>query len=193
MDIWSSFEQLFGITISHKPWKDEQAIVIVSKISADAQIECKSSYKPEQPQPSSNISGGQLELLVIPTLIFHFFLFSDRYMEWSRKVKREVHHAKYMDKQLPFVGCALGIFFAALCIVLDHIAHGQESYIAHPILKVGITVTVAMVCYFIAKIYRKEMRKMNASMLEPPVDLFSTLSDDTEDSEEDQGSHPKQD
>ena len=38
------------------PDGSDRPTAIVSKVGVDAQIECKSSYKPQQPQPFSNIS-----------------------------------------------------------------------------------------------------------------------------------------
>ena len=55
---------LFGLALSCNlaaqvrtaPDGSDRPTAVVSKVGADAPVECKSSYKPQQPQPSSNIS-----------------------------------------------------------------------------------------------------------------------------------------
>ena len=74
LDIWSGFELHFWpAKVRTVLDGSDRPRAIVSKVGVDALVECKSSYKPQQPQPSSNISlplawdyspckGGQLSL-----------------------------------------------------------------------------------------------------------------------------------
>lgn len=39
-------------------------------------------------------------------------------------------------RQLPWVGCALGMIISSLFVVLDYLSHGHSSYISHPLLKI---------------------------------------------------------
>ena len=39
-------------------------------------------------------------------------------------------------RQLPWVGCALGMIISSLFVVLDYLSHGNSSYIYHPLLKI---------------------------------------------------------
>ena len=66
LNIWSGFEMHFSLYITVQVGAamdgSDRPTAIVSKVGANAQIECKSSYKPKQPQPSSNIRT-KLQLL----------------------------------------------------------------------------------------------------------------------------------
>ena len=39
-------------------------------------------------------------------------------------------------RQIPWVGCALGMIVSSLLVVLDYLSFGHTSYIAHPLLKI---------------------------------------------------------
>ena len=57
LDIWSGFKLHFlAAQACTAPDGSDRPTAIVSKVVAKAQIEFKSYYKPQQPQPSSNIS-----------------------------------------------------------------------------------------------------------------------------------------
>ena len=57
LDIWSSFDLHFlSAQFSTAADRYDRPTAIVSKVGAEAQIACKSSFKPQQPQPFSNIS-----------------------------------------------------------------------------------------------------------------------------------------
>ena len=70
--LWAAF---LAAHVCNVPDGSDRPTTIVSKVGAEATVECKSSYKPRQPQPSSNISrplardyspckGGQLKIWI---------------------------------------------------------------------------------------------------------------------------------
>ena len=53
--VWHS-AAILTAQVRTAPNGSDRPTAIVSKVGADAPVECKSSYKPQQPQPSSNTS-----------------------------------------------------------------------------------------------------------------------------------------
>eukprot|EP00090_Calanus_glacialis_P018937 TRINITY_DN2924_c0_g1_i1.p1 TRINITY_DN2924_c0_g1~~TRINITY_DN2924_c0_g1_i1.p1 ORF type:complete len:218 (-),score=66.65 TRINITY_DN2924_c0_g1_i1:523-1176(-) len=92
------------------------------------------------------------------------------------RCKREMAIDSRTHMQLPWVGSALGIIVSSMFLVLDYLAHGSESYLAHPILKVGVCGAAATAGYWSAKLYREYTLRLRKQMLEPPLDLLADFS-----------------
>jgi len=92
------------------------------------------------------------------------------------KCKREIAADNKNHMQLPWVGSALGIIVSSMFLVLDYLAHGNESYLAHPLLKVGMCGAAATAGYWISRLYREYTLRLRKQMLEPPLDLLADFS-----------------
>eukprot|EP00088_Acartia_fossae_P012456 TRINITY_DN16422_c0_g1_i2.p1 TRINITY_DN16422_c0_g1~~TRINITY_DN16422_c0_g1_i2.p1 ORF type:complete len:219 (-),score=38.57 TRINITY_DN16422_c0_g1_i2:301-957(-) len=101
-------------------------------------------------------------------------------MEGINKCKKEIVKDKELDRQYPYIGCALGIFISSVILVLDYLSFGKESYVAHPLLKVASTGLAAGICYSIGLLYRRSVKHLRRALLEPPPDLFN-LNDKEDD------------
>jgi len=99
-------------------------------------------------------------------------------MEGINKSKREIAKEKHLDRQAPYVGCAIGIFLSSVILVLDFLSFKQESFVRHPLLKVLICIISATLFFWGAKLYRKSLKSMRSQLLEAPPDIFGILEDD---------------
>ena len=70
------------------------------------------------------------------------------------------------------MGAAVGILVAVAVVVIDFVAHGGESYIAHPILKVLVVVAVSGSCYAVSLFMQNQVAYGRRALLEPPPDIF---------------------
>ncbi|XP_023327898.1 uncharacterized protein LOC111701020 [Eurytemora carolleeae] len=102
-------------------------------------------------------------------------------MEGILKCKREISKDKNNDRQFPYVGCALGISISSILLVLDYIANREESYVAHPLLKVLVCVLSAIFFFWGGKFYRASVKRMRHQLLEPPPDLFGLEENEKKD------------
>jgi len=93
-------------------------------------------------------------------------------MEGINKCKKEIIKDETLDRQYPFVGGALGIFLSSVLLVLDYLAHREESYIANPILKVAACISASVLFYWAAIFYRGSIKQMRKQLLDAPPDLF---------------------
>jgi len=89
------------------------------------------------------------------------------------RCKRELALDTKTHTQLPWVGSALGIIVSSMFLVLDYLAHGIESYLAHPLLKVGVCGAAACAGYLCGRLYREYTVRLRKQMLEPPLDLLA--------------------
>lgn len=140
---------------------------------------------------SPNSSCGHARHAEIYTATFNFDLALKSYqqafqcadsnkeacMEGINRCKKEIARDKYNDRQFPYVGCALGIMFSSLILVLDYLSFREESYVAHPLLKAAVCIAVATAFYWSAKLYRSSVKRMRTQLLEPPPDLLGLFKD----------------
>lgn len=101
-------------------------------------------------------------------------------MEGISRCKRELAKDRHNDRQFPYVGCALGMVFSSLILVLDYLSFREESYVANPLLKVAICIVVSTTFYWAAKLYRASVRRMRSELLEPPPDLLGLFKEHEE-------------
>jgi tetratricopeptide (TPR) repeat protein len=102
-------------------------------------------------------------------------------MDGINKCKREIIKDNNYDRQFPYVGCALGISMSSVLLVIDYLTYFEESYIAHPLLKVLVTVISAVFFYWGGMFYRASVRRLHHQLLEPPPDLFSQIEEEEQD------------
>jgi len=92
------------------------------------------------------------------------------------RCRRELALDTRSHMQLPWVGSALGIILSSMFLVLDYLAQGSESYLAHPLLKVGVCGAAATIGYWSGRLYREYTVRLRKQILEPPLDLLADLS-----------------
>jgi len=95
--------------------------------------------------------------------------------EMMDKSKRELTADLKHSEQLPWVGCALGMVVSSLIVVLDYLSYGNDSSLAHPMLKVGVCVLTATLGYWSTVAYRSYTERLRKQVLEPPVDLLGDM------------------
>ena len=82
-------------------------------------------------------------------------------------------------RQLPWVGCALGMIISSLFVVLDYLSHGHTSHISHPLLKILTCAVSAALGYWSENMFRK----MSLKFTLPFFQRWSTISDIHDESE----------
>ena len=92
------------------------------------------------------------------------------------RCRREMALDTRSHMQLPWVGSALGIIVSSMFLVLDFLSHGSASYLAHPLLKVGVCGAAAWGGYGSGKLYREYTIRLRKQVLEPPLDLLKDFS-----------------
>jgi len=89
------------------------------------------------------------------------------------RCRREQQQDTRADMQLPWVATALAIAMSSLFIVLDFLSFGQDSAIAHPLLKILVCCCAAGLGWAAGRLYRLYTVKLRQQMLEPPPDLLT--------------------
>ena len=94
------------------------------------------------------------------------------FLDLARKCRKEAAKQRSQDAQYPYVGAAIGILVAVAAVVVDFAILGTNSFISHPLLKVGVVIAVSFSCYLVAYLMRSQIVGSRKTFLEPPPDLF---------------------
>ncbi|KAJ8960545.1 hypothetical protein NQ318_013833 [Aromia moschata] len=90
-------------------------------------------------------------------------------VEALNKTAKEILKEQKADQTLPWLGAGIGIVVGVVIVLADCVFTHKPT---HPILMAFVTMTIAMVGYGIARLYRYWVKCQRDGLLEPPIDLM---------------------
>eukprot|EP00096_Caligus_rogercresseyi_P013417 TRINITY_DN6062_c0_g1_i1.p1 TRINITY_DN6062_c0_g1~~TRINITY_DN6062_c0_g1_i1.p1 ORF type:complete len:221 (+),score=66.12 TRINITY_DN6062_c0_g1_i1:80-742(+) len=97
----------------------------------------------------------------------------EKIMESVKKCRKEHARQSRLDAQYPFLGAAVGIVVAAIGITGDYLIRKDETFLAHPLVKVLAVILISLSGYLFALLLRNHIKKSRIFLLEPPIDLLA--------------------
>lgn len=105
-------------------------------------------------------------------------------MDAMKKTHREFKKDARADQQIPWLGAAVGIVIGVIIVFADFMV-AEKSVLTNPLLKMLLTIAIALLGYGFCRGYRYYIKNQRDAMLEPPPDLLGLGSGDQPDDRDD--------
>ncbi|CAB4065561.1 unnamed protein product [Lepeophtheirus salmonis] len=84
----------------------------------------------------------------------------EKVMDLVKKCRKECSKQAKIDSQYPYLGAAVGIIVAATGITLDYLIRRDDTFLAHPLVKVIAVVLISLSGYCFALLLRNHIKKI---------------------------------
>ncbi|XP_074601156.1 uncharacterized protein LOC141855144 [Brevipalpus obovatus] len=93
--------------------------------------------------------------------------------EFLNRCLDKLERQESYDKNLPWIGAAIGLIFGITIVSSDYIFFVNNGFFHNPLMKVAFIISNSVIFFQSLKTYRRYLLSCRKSLLQPPPRLFS--------------------